>query len=130
MKIKAEKGLDNHQMIDAIYDGRLKAMYLAGEGHDLVRCGCHHVGGGFERLELFVVQDIFFTETCRYADVVFPAVPSLEREGTFTNTERRIQRLYQALPTYADAKPDWEITSCSRTGWARSGLQAPIGHHA
>ena len=109
VKIKAEKGLDNHQMIDAIYDGRLKAMYLAGEDMISSDADAHHVGGGFERLDLFVVQDIFFTETCRYADVVFPAVPSLEREGTFTNTERRIQRLYQALPTYADAKPDWEI---------------------
>ena len=69
----------------------------------------NRVAGGFEKLDFFVVQDIFFTETCRYADVVFPAVPSLEREGTFTNTERRIQRLYQVLPTYADSKPDWEI---------------------
>jgi len=107
--IKAEKGLDNHQMIDAIYDGKLKAMYLAGEDMISSDADANHVGGGFERLELFVVQDIFFTETCRYADVVFPAVPSLEREGTFTNTERRIQRLYQVLPTYADAKPDWQI---------------------
>jgi formate dehydrogenase major subunit len=109
VSIKAEKGLDNHQMIDAIYDGKLKAMYLAGEDMISSDADANHVGGGFERLELFVVQDIFFTETCRYADVVFPAVPSLEREGTFTNTERRIQRLYQVLPTYADAKPDWQI---------------------
>ncbi len=109
VSIKGEKGLDNHQMIDAIYDGRLKAMYLAGEDMISADADANRVGGGFERLDLFIVQDIFFTETCRYADVVFPAVPSLEREGTFTNTERRIQRLYQALPTYADAKPDWEI---------------------
>lgn len=109
VKIKAEKGLDNHQMIDAIYDGKLKAMYLAGEDMISSDADANHVGGGFERLDFFIVQDIFFTETCRYADVVFPAVPSLEREGTFTNTERRIQRLYQALPTYAESKPDWQI---------------------
>ena len=47
------------------------------------------------KLDFFVVQDIFFGETCRYADVVLPASPSLEKEGTFTSTERRIQRLYQ-----------------------------------
>ncbi len=109
VKIKPEKGLDNHQMIDAIYDGKLRAMYLAGEDMISSDANANHVAGGFERLDLFVVQEIFFTETCRYADVVFPAVPSLEREGTFTNTERRFQRLYQVLPTYADSKPDWQI---------------------
>jgi formate dehydrogenase major subunit len=57
-----------------------------------------------------VVQDIFFTETCRYADVVLPAAPALEKDGTFTNTERRIQRLYQALPELGDSRADWKIT--------------------
>lgn len=109
VKIKPEKGLDNHEMIDSIYDGKLHMMYLAGEDMISSDADANRVAGGFEKLDFFVVQDIFFTETCRYADVVFPAVPSLEREGTFTNTERRIQRLYQVLPTYADSKPDWQI---------------------
>ena len=47
------------------------------------------------KLDFFVVQEIFFSETCRFADVVLPASPSLEKDGTFTNTERRIQRLYE-----------------------------------
>jgi formate dehydrogenase major subunit len=67
------------------------------------------VGGGFERLDFFVVQDIFFSETCRFADVVLPASPSLEKEGTFTNTERRIQRLYQVFEPLGKSKPDWWI---------------------
>jgi formate dehydrogenase major subunit len=105
-----EKGLDNHQMIDAVYDGKLRAMYLAGEDMISADANANHVGGGFEKLDFFVVQDIFFTETCRYADVVLPAAPALEKDGTFTSTERRIQRLYQALPELGDSKADWKIT--------------------
>jgi len=105
-----KKGLDNHQMIDAIYDGKLRAMYLAGEDMISADSNANHVAGGFEKLDLFVVQDIFFTETCRYADVVLPAAPALEKDGTFTSTERRVQRLYQALPELGDSKADWKIT--------------------
>ena len=108
--LSAKKGLDNHQMIDAIYDGKLRAMYLAGEDMISADANANHVAGGFERLDFFVVQDIFFTETCRFADVVLPAAPSLEKCGTFTNTERRIQRLYQALPELGESKADWKIT--------------------
>jgi formate dehydrogenase major subunit len=56
-----------------------------------------------------VVQDIFLSKTAQFADVVLPAAPSLEKEGTFTNTERRIQRFYQALEPLGDSKPDWWI---------------------
>jgi formate dehydrogenase major subunit len=55
------------------------------------------------------MQDVNFSETCRYADVVLPASPSLEKDGTFTSTERRIQRLYKALEPLGQSKPDWEI---------------------
>jgi formate dehydrogenase major subunit len=55
------------------------------------------------------MQDIFFTDTCRFADVVLPASPSLEKEGTFTNTERRIQRLYRVMEPLEGTKPDWKI---------------------
>jgi formate dehydrogenase major subunit len=103
-------GLDNHQMIDAIYEGKLRAMYLAGEDMVSADANANHVAGGFEKLEFFVVQDIFFSETCRYADVVLPGAPALEKDGTFTSTERRIQRLYQALPELGDSKADWKIT--------------------
>ena len=55
------------------------------------------------------MQDIFFSATCRFADVVLPASPSLEKEGTFTSTERRIQRLYQVMEPLAGSRPDWMI---------------------
>ena len=108
--LPAKVGLDNHQMVDGAYDGKLRAMYLAGEDMISADSNANHVAGGFERLDFFVVQDIFFTETCRYADVILPGAPALEKDGTFTSTERRIQRLYQALPELGDARADWKIT--------------------
>ena len=102
-------GLDNHQMIDAIHDGRLKSMYLFGEEMSMVDSNANHVSGALAKLDFFVVQDIFFTETCRFADVILPASPSLEKEGTFTSTERRIQRLYQVFEPLGESRPDWRI---------------------
>ncbi len=109
VKLPATKGLDNHEMIDAIHEGKLKAMYLFGEEISLVDSNSNYVDGGLAKLEFFVVQDIFFSETCRFADVVLPASPSLEKEGTFTSTERRIQRLYQVFEPLQGSRPDWQI---------------------
>jgi len=108
-KLSAAKGLDNHEMIDAMLDGRVKAMYLIGEEMRLVDANVNHVSEGFSKLDFLVVQDIFLTDTCRYANVVLPASPSLEKEGTFTSTERRIQRLYRALDPLGESRPDWQI---------------------
>lgn len=109
VSLPAHPGLDNHQMVDAIHGGTLHALYLLGEEMNLVDANAHHVQAAFEKLGFFVVQDLFFTQTAQYADVVLPASPSLEKEGTFTSTERRIQRLYQALPPLGDSRPDWRI---------------------
>jgi formate dehydrogenase major subunit len=108
--LPAERGMDNHQMVDAIMEGKLRAMYLAGEDMISADSNANHVAAAFEKLDFFVVQDIFFTETCRYADVILPASPALEKDGTFTSTERRIQRLYKALPELGDSRADWKIT--------------------
>ncbi|WP_235426963.1 formate dehydrogenase subunit alpha [Cohnella kolymensis] len=109
VSLPAEPGLNNHQMVEAIHDGKLKAMYLFGEEMALVDSNSNHVEHAFEKLDFFVVQDIFFTRTARYADVVLPAAPSLEKDGTFTNTERRIQRFYKVFEPIGQSKPDWEI---------------------
>jgi formate dehydrogenase major subunit len=103
------RGLDNHEMVDAIFDGKLKAMYLYGEEMSLVDANANLVGDAFSKLQFFVVQEIFFSDTCRYADVILPAAPSLEKEGTFTNTEARIQRLHQVFEPLAETRPDWQI---------------------
>ncbi len=119
-----KRGMDNHQMVEAVYDGKLRAIYLAGEDMISADSNANVVAGAFERLDFFVVQDIFFTETCRYADVILPAAPALEKDGTFTNTERRIQRLYQALPELGDSLADWKITQLlankMAAGWSYS----------
>jgi formate dehydrogenase major subunit len=109
VKLPSTKGLDNHEMIEAIYEGKLKAMYLFGEEMSLVDSNANFVGDGLSKLDFFVVQDIFFSATCHFADVVLPASPSLEKEGTFTSTERRIQRLYQVFEPLEGSRPDWQI---------------------
>jgi len=109
VKLPTSKGLDNHEMVDAIQEGRLKSLYLFGEEMSLVDSNANYVQDAFNKLEFFVVQDIFFSETCRFADVVLPAAPSLEKEGTFTSTERRIQRLYQVFEPLEGSRPDWKI---------------------
>jgi formate dehydrogenase major subunit len=109
VKLPSTKGLDNHEMIDAIHQGTLKAMYLFGEEISLVDSNSNFVNDGLGKLEFFVVQDIFFSKTSQFADVVLPASPSLEKEGTFTSTERRIQRLYQVFEPLQGSRPDWQI---------------------
>ncbi|WP_461611354.1 formate dehydrogenase subunit alpha [Cytobacillus kochii] len=109
VEISGTPGLDNIQMLQAIEKDEMKAMYLVGEDMALVDSDANHVDKVLSSLDFFVVQDIFFSRTAQYADVILPAAPSLEKTGTFTNTERRVQRLYQALPTLGDSKPDWWI---------------------
>jgi len=102
-------GLDNHQMIDAIQDGRLKAMYIFGEDMSVVDSNSNYVSDALVKLDFLVMQETLFTQTCKFADVILPASPSLEKDGTFTNTERRIQRIYKAFEPVGDSRPDWEI---------------------
>ncbi len=102
-------GLDNRQMIAAALDGKLKSMYIKGEDTITSDSNATEVAEAFGMLDFFVVQDIFFSETCRYANLVLPASPSLEKDGTFVNTERRVQRLYKVWEPLGESKPDWEI---------------------
>ena len=102
-------GLDNHQMIDAIQDGRLKAMYIFGEDMSAVDSNSNYVSDALMKLDFLVMQETLFTRTCEFADVILPASPSLEKDGTFTNTERRIQRIYKAFEPMEGSRPDWEI---------------------
>jgi formate dehydrogenase major subunit len=103
------KGLDNHEMIEAILEGKLKSLYIKGEDTITSDSNAYYVGEALRKLEFLIVQDINFSETCAYADLVLPACPSLEKEGTFVSTERRIQRLYKALEPLGYSKADWEI---------------------
>ncbi|MEH7461415.1 formate dehydrogenase subunit alpha [Bacillus thuringiensis] len=109
VSIPKEPGLNNIAMLIAAEAGKLRGMYVMGEEMALVDSNANHVQHILENLDFLVVQDMFLTKTARFADVILPAAPSLEKEGTFTNTERRIQRLYEVMPPLGDSKPDWWI---------------------
>ncbi|MFT6146080.1 MAG: formate dehydrogenase major subunit [Myxococcota bacterium] len=103
------KGLDNHGMVEAIHDGSLKGMMVIGEEMSLVDANANYVQDALTKLDFLVVQDIFMSRTAAFADVILPGAPSLEKSGTFTSTERRIQQLYQALDPLGDSRADWVI---------------------
>ncbi|HTJ31497.1 MAG TPA: formate dehydrogenase subunit alpha [Acidobacteriaceae bacterium] len=109
VKLPPKVGLDNHQMVDAVHQGNLKCMYIFGEELGVVDSNENYVNVALEKIEFLVMQDIFFSHTCQYADVVLPACPSVEKEGTFTSTERRVQRLYQVFEPLGESRPDWKI---------------------
>ncbi|WP_414044166.1 formate dehydrogenase subunit alpha [Macrococcus sp. EM39E] len=109
VEMNPKLGQNNHQMVDAMHAGELDILYLKGEDMGIVDSNINYVREGFEKLKFFVVQDIFFSKTAEYADVILPASPSFEKEGTFSNTERRIQRLYQVMEPLEGTKPDWKI---------------------
>jgi formate dehydrogenase major subunit len=109
VKLPPKPGLDNHQMIDGIHEGKLRAMYIFGEEMSLVDSNANYVDAALAKVDFLVIQEIFFSETCRFADVILPACPSLETEGTFTSTERRIQRLYPVFEPLGESRPDWQI---------------------
>jgi formate dehydrogenase alpha subunit len=96
------------EMLEAAAAGRLRALWVQGE--DLAQSDPNqtHVIAALERLELLVVQELFMTETARRAHVVLPAAGVLEQSGSFTNAERRVQRVRPALPPPGEARPDWE----------------------
>ena len=96
-------------MMDAAHSGEVKAMLIMGENPVLADPDSNHVVEALKNLDFLVVQDIFLTETAELAEVVLPAVSFAEKEGTFTNTERRIQRVRQAITLRGNLKPDWEI---------------------
>lgn len=103
-------GLTLTEIVDAAHKRRIKALYVIGENPLLSEPDAQHAKDALQKLELLVVQDIFLTETARLADVVLPAASFAEKDGTFTNTERRVQRIRKAIDPPGAAKPDWWIT--------------------
>lgn len=102
-------GLTLIQMMDKALQGSLKAIYVIGENPVLSEPDQAHTVAALKNLELLAVQDIFLTETARLAHVVLPAASFAEKDGTFTNTERRVQRVRQAVLSPGEARPDWQI---------------------
>ncbi len=105
----AQAGLTVTEMLQAAYDGTVRALYFMGENPAMSDPDSNHVRECLERAEFLVKQDIFLTETGEFADVVLPAAAFAEKEGTFTNTERRVQLVRKALEPPGEARPDWQI---------------------
>ena len=115
VKLNDMPGLTTPEIFDAIVAGEVKAMYVMGEDPVLTDADANHVRRAMGGLEFLVVQDIFLTETAKYADVVLPAACYAEKDGTFTNTERRVQRVRKAVEPPGEARADWEII-CDLSG--------------
>jgi len=109
VRLSNRVGMAMTEMFPAILEGKLKAMLIMGENPVFSDANSPHVKKALEALDLLVVQDIFLTETAQLADVVLPAATFAEKDGTFTNTERRVQRVRKALDPPGEAKADWEI---------------------
>ncbi len=109
VSLPVTKGKDNHEMMESILEGKIRSLYIKGEDTITSDGNANHVGQALAQVDFLIVQDVAFSETCKFANVVLPASPSLEKDGTFVNTERRIQRLYKAMEPLGESRPDWEI---------------------
>lgn len=108
--LSGEIGLKIPEMFDRANRGELKAMYILGENPVLSDANSNHIRAGLEQLEFLVVQELFMTETAQYADVILPGASFAEGDGTFTNTERRVQRVRKAIEPLAGLA-DWQTVS-------------------
>jgi len=107
--LDGENGLTHVEIFDAIGKGKIKALYQVGENPVLSEADANHVKEALENIDFYVVQDIFLNESARYADVVLPAASFAEKDGTFTNTERRVQRVRKVIQPIGESKSDWWI---------------------
>ena len=90
-------------------DGKIKALYIMGEDTIMTDPNTNHSIKAFEKLELIVVQELFMTATAEMADVILPASSYFEKNGTFTNGERRVQRVNKVIEPIGNTKPDGQI---------------------
>ncbi|MGA1633460.1 MAG: formate dehydrogenase subunit alpha [Gemmobacter sp.] len=109
-EIEAQKGLTVVEIMDAIYRGEIRGMYILGENPAMSDPDVAHARRALAKLEHLVVQDIFLTETAMYADVILPASAFYEKTGTVTNTNRQVQMGRQAVEPPGEARADWRIT--------------------
>lgn len=102
-------GLTSTKVLPAVTAGNVKGLYIFGEDPIVTDPDTGHVRQALESLEFLVVQELFMTETAAYADVVLPGISYAEKDGTFTNTERRVQRIRKAVEPRGQAREDYEI---------------------
>lgn len=120
-----KKGKTLGEMVDGANRGETRAMYVIADNLMVSDANLNHVEESIQKLDFLVVQDIFLSETARYADVVLPGASYMEKDGTFTNTERLVQRVREALTPIGNSKADWEIL---REMFLAMGVDAPYQH--
>ncbi len=109
-EIVDKPGLTTIEITNSIIDGDIDFLYIMGENPVISDPDINHVKKALDKVGFLVVQDIFLTETAQYADVVLPACSFAEKDGTFTNTERRVQKFTKLIePSSDDVQPDWQI---------------------
>lgn len=109
VKLPTKPGLTVIEIMKQAEEGKIKALYIMGENPMLSDPDVTHVEKALKNVEFLVVQDIFLSETAKLADVVLPSCSFAEKEGTYTNTERRVQLLRKAINAIGDSKSDWKI---------------------
>ena len=107
--VPGKPGLTSLEMFEGIAEGKIKALYIFGEDPFITLPNLERIKNGLHHLELLVVQDLFVTHIGSYAHVILPGVSFAEKDGTFTNMERRVQRVKKAIAPVGDSKPDWKI---------------------
>jgi formate dehydrogenase major subunit/formate dehydrogenase alpha subunit len=119
-------GLNLNEMMKAMGKGEIRGIYLMGEDIVVSEPNACRVETALNEIDFLVVQDIFFNESCRFADVILPAACFAEKDGVFTNSDRRVQRVRKAVDPPGQARPDWEIlVDVIR----RAGLEQPDYAH-
>jgi len=108
-ELNPEKGLTVTEVIKSILDEGVRGMYMLGENPFLSDPNINKVRKALSKLDFLVVQDIFLTETAEFADVILPASSYLEKDGTYTNTDRRVQRGRKVFDPPGEARVDWEV---------------------
>jgi formate dehydrogenase alpha subunit len=107
--IPAKPGFTYMEMFDKISEGKIKALFILGEDPFITLPNLERLKNVLNQLEFLVVQDLFMTHIGSYAQVILPGVSFAEKEGTFTNMERRVQRVRKAILPVGDSRPDWKI---------------------
>ena len=134
--LDTKPGLTVTEMMEAAGAGDLRALYIVGEDPAMTEPDSNHARVCLARSEFIVLQEIFPSETSVYADVLLPGTSFAEKNGTFTNTERRVQPVRQAIPPVGEARPDWQITAAlarqvlDATGRTARGSWAPWDYSA
>lgn len=111
VELNPKPGLTATEMVAGASVGSVRGMFVLGENPMMSEPNQQHTRHSLEQLEFLVCQDIFINETCEMADVILPATSFAEKDGTFTNTDRRVQRCRKAVEPVGNSRPDWEIIS-------------------